>query len=141
MSDGVIRTEVFDEHEQRRRLAIAETSGLETFDPDDLDVLEYNGNRLLVHRPDGTLWAQTSRGMADILGRDAIRVVFEGPPGKLTPRYLVRASRTVGEIPETLGELEERQARRAAVIEASRRDQSGGRGRRAAETSRARRFR
>jgi hypothetical protein len=37
VADGLIRTEVYDEAEQHRRPANAETRGLEDFDPDDLE--------------------------------------------------------------------------------------------------------
>jgi hypothetical protein len=127
VTDGLIgfRTDTYDEAELARRKAIAETRGLEELDPDDLEVLERNGRRLLVHVPDGTLWAQCDRAMADVLAdKSALRVVFEpGTSGKLTPRYL-QAARTVGNLPDTLQELEERESQKQAARERGRREQA-----------------
>jgi hypothetical protein len=116
---GLIRSEVFTEEEQRRRAAIEETRGLEVFDPADLERVE-GGDGLLVHAPDGSLWVQTSRGTADLLGREAVRVVFEGSP--LTPRYLVRADEAIGGTPGTLEEWLDRRDRKAAAVEQGRKD-------------------
>jgi hypothetical protein len=122
VEDGLIRTEVLDEDEQRRRAEIAETRGLDVFDPHDLERVE-GGDGLLVFTGPGenhgplldpdrpaawrTSWAAMSFGSFS-----------RAKP--LTPRFLVRADRVVGEAPATLTEWQERRDRKAAAVEASR---------------------
>jgi hypothetical protein len=109
-----------DEEEERRRDAIRETRGLEVLDPDDLEVLN-DGLRLVHHVPTGELWATATPHHAGILGREEVRVVFEGKP--LSPRYLMRAKHVAHGTPRTIGEWRERQAKREAARERSRREQ------------------
>jgi hypothetical protein len=121
---GMRAAELPDEAEARRLHSLAETKGLETFAPIELERLE-GGDGLLVFTgsgPDhGTLWLQGSRHDVEFRGREKVRVTFEGDP--LTPRYLVPANEVVGEYPATLAEWEERRARRAAAIERNRQKQ------------------
>ena len=107
-----------DEAEARRQHSIAEAAGLGVFAPIELEKIE-GSNGLLAFTgsgPDqGTLWAQGTRHHVDVLGRDRIRVVFEGSPP--TPRYLIAANAENPGAPTTLAEWEAKQAVRAVAIE------------------------
>ena len=109
------------EEETQRLHSLQETRGLEVFAPIELERVE--GRRgLLVFTGSGpdhnTLWLQGERHHVDALGREYVRVVFEGKP--LTPRFLIRA--TQQSLPATLAEWEARQAHRAAARERSLQD-------------------
>jgi hypothetical protein len=118
------RVEQVDEAEQRRQILIAESGGVEVFAAAELERVEGSEPPLLVFLPNGSLWVQGSRHDVDVRGREKVRVVYEGPSGQETPRYLVRASDTVGDYPDTLTELEERQARKDAARERNRAKQA-----------------
>lgn len=113
-----------NEAEQQRRRQIAETRDLEVFAPVELERVE-GGNGLLVFVPDGTLWVQGTRHHVDVLGREKVRVVYEGDP--LTPRFLIPANEAGGNAPATLAEWNEREARRTTAIERSRQEQEAKR--------------
>jgi hypothetical protein len=46
----------------------------------------------LVHVPTSEPYAQTSKHMAGVLGKSKVKVTFEGPKGKMSPRYLIPAT-------------------------------------------------
>ncbi len=110
-----------DEAEARRRISIAETAGLEVFASSELERVE-GSNGLLAFTgsgPDrGSLWVQGSRYHVDVLGRDTVRLCFEGDPP--TPRFLIPANAENAGAPTTLAEWEATQAVRAEAIEEQR---------------------
>jgi hypothetical protein len=109
------------EAEQARLDSIAATAGLAVFAPIELERVE-GSDALLVFTGSGpdhhTLWVRGAKHDVEFRGRRVCRVVFEGDPP--TPRFLVKADEVIGNYPATLAEWQERQARRAAVIERSR---------------------
>jgi hypothetical protein len=115
---GSLRSEVLPGvEEQHRRDAIAESRGVEIFDPDDLELLESGSalGRLFGHVPTDTLWRQVDRNQAGAVGREGVACLFEGRPP--TVRYLRRQD-------GSLSEYRARQRERAEAVERSRAQQA-----------------
>jgi hypothetical protein len=120
IGEAAFRTETLpSEAEQRRLHSLAETRGLEVFAAVELERVE-GADGLLVFVPDGSLWVQGTRHHVDLLGRDKVRVTYEGDP--LTARFLIRANEQVRNFPATLEEWQARQGRKTASRERSRQE-------------------
>jgi hypothetical protein len=104
------------EEETRRRDLLAESRGIDVVSSAELEKIE-GSNGLLHFLPDGTLWTQVPRHRVDDVGRRNVRVVFEGPRGKETPRYIAPADKEVPGAPATIDQWNEREARKAAAAE------------------------
>ena len=101
---GTMRTvQLPDEAEARRLIEVQEAGGVETFAAVELERVEGH-NGLLVFTgagpQHGTLWVQGEKHHVESLGREKVRVTFEGSPP--TPRYLIPADKR--NLPATLAE-------------------------------------
>jgi hypothetical protein len=119
---GRMRATTLPSEEEARRLhQIAETKGLEVFAAVELEKVEGREGLLVFtgSGPEhGSLWVQGAKYHAQELGRDKVRVVFEGKP--VTPRFLIPASSR--ELPATLSEWQVRQERRRQALERQRQE-------------------
>jgi hypothetical protein len=119
---SVLQAQELPTEEETRRLdLLAESRGIDVVAAAELEKIE-GSNGLLVFTPDGSVWVQVPRHRVDDIGRRRVKVCFEGPRGRETPRYIAPAHEEVPGAPATIAQWNEREAKRAAAADQQRRE-------------------